>query len=145
MGSGKRRRVHEQSSRWNRGLSILYLRVVTAVYRRSNEMNKHHSHPIAITWFSTCPSSHNSLYIWKARRHRGAWVSPRFTAFACLFPVITNMQPSWTLKNWHAWYFALRTDNSSCQREIYSQQRCQHPAASLAEYNGRQTHGLFHT
>lgn len=118
----------------------------TAVYRRSNKLKQHRSHPAATTWLPL-PSSHISLYICKAHRHRGERVSALFTVCPCLLPVITNTQPSRTLKNWHAQYFALSTVLqliSGCQREIYSQQRCQHPAASLAEYNGRPIHVLFH-
>jgi len=33
---------------------------------------------------------------------------------------------------------------NGCQREVCSQQTCQHPAASLAEHNGREIHVFFH-
>lgn len=93
-----------------------------------------------------CPSSHNSLYICKAHRHRAA----SKCTFHCLslstprdykYPAKSNIKKLACL--------GLRieysiTAISGCQREIYSRQRCQHPAASLAEYSGRQTHVLFH-
>lgn len=82
MISSKRKRVHEHSSRWNMQLSILFLRVVTPVYRRSNELKKHHPHTAATTRFTTCPLSQNSLYVSKGHRHRGVRVSPLSTACA---------------------------------------------------------------
>lgn len=118
------------------GLSILYLRVVTAVYRRSDKLKKHPCHPTATARFTTCPSSHNSLYISKARRHSGARLTLHCLSLSIphdyKYPAKSNIKKLACLVLCIKYSI---TAISGFQREVYAQQRCQQQAASLVEYN----------